>query len=577
MNKFKIFGIALIASISVSNAQDLNPAKTAIDAEKFEAAKTILKSIIQAKPTSGKAMFLLGNIYLTQSNQDSAKIFFNKGLAAAEGAKFNNIGLGQIDLENGNTAAAQANFNLATKDIKKKDVEELIYVGRAYMNLVKPDYKSAIAVLNRAKLVNTQDPQVLLALGNAYYGDNNQNEAYSAYRNAFLADNTLIRAKMQLGVLLKGAKSYDEALKAYKEVTTLSPNYGPVYRELAETYYKLGRNKPSKAAESMKTAMDYYEKYMSLTDYSIQSRMRHADFLILVKDYAALEVEANKMKELDKVNPRIYRYLGYSAYENGNLDVALKSLETFTTNTSNKVIANDYLYLGKTRIAKGTTKGADEKFVIDPTALAAGITDIKKSIEMEPAIVEDLNEIGKKLFTQKLYKEASSIFELGTLNPEAKNYLDDNIYYGLAIFYDVKSKKDVKPDPIALQKADVAFGNVITTSPSYQEAYLYRARVNSALENDPMTIKYYEDYITKVTEKGAEELAKPAVKTKIIESYNTIGASYANTDKAKAIEYLNKTLSIDPENAYAKESIAVLNSSPKTPTPPKTPAAKKKS
>jgi hypothetical protein len=54
---------------------------------------------------------------------------------------------------------------------------------------------------------------------------------------------------------------------------------------------------------------------MSFTDYSIQSRMRRADFLILIEDYAALEVEANKMIELDKVNPRIYRYLGYSAYK----------------------------------------------------------------------------------------------------------------------------------------------------------------------------------------------------------------------------------------------------------------------
>jgi hypothetical protein len=46
---------------------------------------------------------------------------------------------------------------------------------------------------------------------------------------------------------------------------------------------------------------------MSFTDYSIQSRMR-ADFLILIEDYAALEVEA-KNDRIDKVNPRIYRYL----------------------------------------------------------------------------------------------------------------------------------------------------------------------------------------------------------------------------------------------------------------------------
>jgi uncharacterized protein HemY len=84
---------------------------------------------------------------------------------------------------------------------------------------------------------------------------------------------------------------------------------------------------------------------MSFTDYSIQSRMRRADFLILIEDYAALEVEANKMIELDKVNPRIYRYLGYSAYKNGNVDVAIKSLESFINTPGNKAIALDY-FLG---------------------------------------------------------------------------------------------------------------------------------------------------------------------------------------------------------------------------------------
>ncbi len=554
MNKFKFFSVALLASAFASQAQDINQAKKAVDAEQFESAKSILKSIIKAKPSNGAAFFTLGNVYLTQSVEDSAKIYFQNGLNTSEGAKLNYIGLGQMDLDKNDVTGAQAKFALATKDIKKKDVQEYVYIARAYMNVAKPDYKSAIAILNRAVINNPQDAQLQLALGDAYYGDGKQNEAYVAYRGAFQADNTLLRAKMQLGVLLKGAKSYDEALKAYNEVIAINPNYGPVYRELAETYYKIARNKPSQAAANYKTAIGYYDKYMSLTDYSIHSRMRRADFLILVEDYAALEVEANKMIELDKVNPRIYRYLGYAAYKNGNVDVAIKSLESFITAPGNKAIALDYLYLGLTKIKKGTSA---DGLAIDAGAFNAGLVDIKKAVEMQPLAVQDLSEVGKKLFTLKLYKEAASIFEFGSNVMDSKTYLDDNVYYGLANYY-ANNGKDVKPDVISLQKADAAFERVLVASPAYHEAYLYRARTNRLLEKDDVMTKNYEDYVAKVTALGAEETAKPAVKAKIIESYNNIAANYANTDKAKAMDYFRKTLALDPANAYATESLKTL-------------------
>ena len=554
MKTLKIFSIALLTTATVGFAQDINQAKKAVDAEQYEKAKSILKSIIKVNPADGRANFILGNVYLIQTVTDSAKISFERGLTGTEGAKLNHIGLGLIDLDGGNTTAAEAKFALALKDAKKKDIEELVAIGRAYTYSNKPNYKKALEYLNRAKTINPNDALVQLAIGDANYGDKNQNEAYAAYRNAFQFDPTLLRAKMQLGVLLKGAKSYDESIKSFNEVIAINPSYGPVYRELAETYYKWGRNKPSKSAENMQIALGHYEKYINLTDTSLHSRMRKADFLVLLKDYKALEVEANKMIEMDKVNPRIFRYLGYSAYENDNVDLAIKSLESFIANPVNKVIAKDYLYLGSAKFKKGL---AADGLSLDPVLYDAGLADIKKAIEIEPLIIEDLNDVGKKLFALKLYKEAIPVFEFGTANSEYKNYIEDNIYYGLSVYY-ANNKKDIKPNLIDLQKADLAFDKVIIASPSYQDAYLYRARTNSLIGNDEMTIKYYESYIAKITEKGPEELAKPTTTKKVVESYNNIAASYANTDKVKAIEFLTKTLSIDPTNPYATESLAKL-------------------
>ncbi|WP_309612474.1 tetratricopeptide repeat protein [Flavobacterium sp.] len=552
MNKLKIFSLALVAT-TIAKAQDLEPAKKAIDAEQFEKAKSLLKSVIQAKPANGKAAFLLGNIYLKQNISDSASIYFQKGLAASEGTRFNNIGLGQLDLDANNRVAAQAKFDLVIKELKKKDTEEYVYIARAFMNADKPDYKSAITILTKAAAANPNDAQVQLALGDAYYGDKNQNDSYVAYRNAYQFDNSLIRAKMQLGVLLKGAKAYTEAVKAYKEVIAINPNYGPVYRELAETHYLWGNNIPKTYDENIQKALSFYEKYLTLTDYSITSRMRHADFLILAKDYKALELEANKMKELDGVNPRILRYLGYSAYENGNVDVALTSLQNYTANASNKIIPRDYLYLGQAKIKKGAS--ADGK-LIDPTQLASGVADLKKAVEMEPLAANELNEIGKKLYDQKAFAAAAAVFEVAVANPNSKNYLIDNFYLGNSFYYDNTRKDIVKPDPITLQKADAAFGNVITASPTTQDAYLFRARTNRLLENDEMMATYYQQYIDVVTAKGEEEVTKN--KAKFIESYNNIASALANSDKTKAKEMLNKTLALDPANAYALEAMKLL-------------------
>ena len=553
MNKFKIFSIAFISATAVMQAQDIETAKKAIDAEQYEKAKTMLKSIVQSKPSDGKATFLLGNIYLKQNVEDSAKIFFQRGLSASDDARFNNIGLAQIDLDNGNIAAAQSKFDLVNKEIKKKQVEEYVYMARAFMSISKPNYKSALELLNKAKLVNPNDAQVQLALGDAYFGEKNQNDAYAAYRSAFQNDPTLLRAKMQLGVLLKYAKAYNEAVKGLNEVLAINTNYGPAYRELAETHYLWGSNQPKTYTENIQKALGFYEKYMSLTDYSLSSRMRHADFLILAKDYKALELEANAMKKLDNVNPRILRYLGYSAYENGNPDAAITALSDYIGKGTNKIIAGDYYYLGLAKTSKSV--GADGK-VADTALLTAGVADLKKALEMDIVMANGLNEIGKKYFTQKAYAVASQIFELAISNPDSRNFLEDNVYYGLSVYTENRGKDAKTIDAVSLNKADVAMDNVITASPTYQEAYLYKARINSSLEKDDVMAATYQKYLDMVLAKGTEEVTKN--KAKVTESYNSIAAHFANTDKAKAIEYFNKTLALDPTNNYALTSLQSL-------------------
>ena len=567
MNKLKIFSVAFLAIGATSLAQDLEQAQKAIDAEKYDKAKSILKTLTSTDADQGKNFFILGNIYLTQKAEDSATIYFQKGLAAKKNANFNYIGLGQIALDKNDAIKSNDNFNKAVVDMKRKDFEEFLYIGRAFLNANTPNYRSALLFLNKAKAIQPNDAQVLLSLGDAYYGEGNINEAYSAYRNSYDADKSVLRAKLQLGVITKGSKAFQEAKTAFENILAIDPNYGPAYRELAETYYVWSLNDKDNYAAYNKKALEYYDKYLTMTDYSLDSRMRHADFLILTKDYAALEKEANEMKKLDKVNPRILRYLGFSAYENGNDDEAIKALNDFLANPNAKPIGRDYLYLGmaKTRKALSTTKNAEGEDVnkVEQTLFTSGVADMLKGVQMDPAMANELNDIGKKFFDIKLYNEAAAIYEVATSNPNSQNFLYDNFYLGYALYFgNVNLPEGQKIDPIIVEKASKAFDNVIAVSPTTQDAYIYKARVNSLLDNNPEAqakmVKNYEEYIRVVTEKGEAEVNKSANKTKFVEAYINMGTHFVTTDKAKAKELFQKALAIEPSNEIALARLKAL-------------------
>jgi Tfp pilus assembly protein PilF len=367
-----------------------------------------------------------------------------------------------------------------------------------------------------------------------------------------------------LGVITKFSKAFPEAKSAFEDILKTNPNYGPAFRELAETYYLWAINEKdkSKYPEYNKTAINYYDKYLSLTDYSLDSRMRHADFLILTKDYKALEAEANEMQKLNKVNPRILRYLGYSAYENGNNEGAIKALNNFLAKGDAKYIGRDYLYLGfaKTKKALVSVKNPDGSAVnkVDKNLFESGVADLRKGVELDPVMANELNDFGKIYFDLKLYKEAAAIYDVATLNPNSRNFLFDNYYYGYATYFDLANAD--KPDVMQVAKANTAFSNVITIRPTFTDAYIYKARLNSLLTTDETAklemVKYYDEFIKAVTAKGDAEITKN--KTKFVEAYNNIGIYYGKTDKVKAKENFEKVLAIDPTNETAISTMKIL-------------------
>lgn len=544
--------LALVMLGSAVFAQNLSDAKKAIDAEQYQKAKNDLKALIAAKPEDAGNYFFLGNVYLKTDYPDSAKAAFTKGASANAEYPLNYVGLGAVELGNSNASGAKASFDKALALLKKKDYDALLYIGKAYTYAPKPDYAKAVEYLEKANVLSKgKDAEVFLALGDAYRGQMKNSEAYSAYRTAFDLDKSMVRAKVELGVINKLAKAFQESVNEFNSVVASNPNYGPVYRELAETYYLWANADQKQYDARIKQALQYYQKYMDLTDRSLESRMRHADFLILAKEYKALEQEAQEMAKLDKANPRIYRYLAYAAFENGHYAESIKALKDFMGKVEpSRLISQDYMYLGRGQIQAGEQ--------------AEGIANLKKAVELDSTNAEVMSEIGKTLFSARKYDQAAEIYEIAVKNPKSKTIVYDSFYLGMAHYFDYASKsanKDNPPSKDILVKADSAFSYVIQRSPTTPDAYLYRGRINRMLDDESnpkgLMVPYYEKFIEVVlTKPNAESDARN--KKNLNEAYSNLGAFYMNSDKTKAKEYFNKALALDPGDTYSSDALKSL-------------------
>ncbi|MGK6350460.1 tetratricopeptide repeat protein [Parapedobacter sp. DT-150] len=561
MKKAMIWGISLAFVVTGVRAQSLDDAKKAINAEQFAQAKGMLETLVKNKPKDGDNYFYLGLVHIQNEHLDSALSVFGQGLTADPKNNLNKVGQGIVDLYNEDSTAAATKFTEATAKLKRKDYLELYHIGQAYIEAPTPNYQKAVEYLDQAKAKNAEDPFVPLALGDAYFGLKNASMAFKNYRDAATLDNTLTQARVQMEVIKRGSHAWQEAIDGLKKISSEVPDFAPTYRELAETYHAWALTATDTATYNQRNrdAVGFYKQYMDKTDYTVESRIRYADFLVFAKDYNELQVQAAELAKVEDVNPKVLRYLGYSAYVNNQYQESKTALDNlFAKMEADRIIPLDYLHSGLVDVKLAATQTPTDQAAFDK-----GIAQLKKAVEMDSSIADDLHDAGLEFFSQKKYPEAASIFEIPASTPTARNYIFDNYYLGLSTYVAGASpdKRDTPEGKALLQKADTAFGLVIAKAPTTQEAYLYRARANALLDDaeNPkgLSIPYFEKYIEVVTQKGGQdyELAKK----NLVEIYNNLAfISTKQKDYQKARQYLTETLKIDPNNEYAKQTLEYL-------------------
>ena len=560
INKIAFAGLGLILTGPSVFSQSLADAKKAIDAEQYQKAKSMLKNLTSTQADKDENYFYLGWVYIKQDYLDSAKAAFNKGIAVNSKSALNYIGLGALAHLDKDNAGAANNFNQGIAAAGKNS-KPYLYAGLSYLlprstgststkaPVVAPaDADAAIAVLNKGKAVNPRDAELLVALGDAYRSQLKSNDAYNNYSAALTVDPKNPAANVAEGVLWRFADNFEDSEKQFQAALAIDPNYGPAYREWAETDLRWAYSDAAKHDAKISQAADNYKKYISLTDYSVESQMRYSDFLIDAKDYVTLQKVASDLTASAKSNLRVYRYLGYAAYENKDYTAGLAAMTKWINEAGPKrVIPRDYLTLGRLEIANKND--------------SLGIRDVRKALELDTSQVDLYGDIALALYGSGKYVEAGDAYhKFGERSRQAK--LADHFREGLSYYLgfndetDKSSKnKSVKPDSTLLIKADSAFTYVVRkTAPTpFADAVLYQAYINDLREADRNNIKglakpFYEQYIALILAKG-----NPTDKAKknLANAYVYLGtyAEYKEKDQAKALDNYNKAKEMDPTNA----------------------------
>lgn len=547
-------GLAVMGSASF--AQSINDAKKALDAEQYQKATAMLKTLVSSQAGKAENYFNLGEAYLRTDYVDSARAVFTKGVAADPKSPLNLIGLGEADLLSNNAASAKTNFAKAVEVSSKKDYIPQLYIGKAYLAGAKPDFAAALPFLQKADELDKddKDAETFLALGdyNAYQKKNS--EALQSYLRALNINPNILRAKVQIGRMYKESRAFPEAESTLKEVIAQDANYGPAYRELSELYNQWSFGAPDAEAKSA-LAIQNYKKYLDLTDKSFDSRIRYAQILFYAKDYKDLETETSALAAMSTNSPKallVSRLRGYSAYENKNYPQALQYMNDFFAKAkdTSRIVADDYLYLGQAQLQNKQDSLALKNIMI--------------AVTKDSTKVEALADLGKSYYDQKMWDKAVSTYTLvNKLNPNGKGSLYNNFYQGISLYFQYATGLTAKTNPSKdlLVRADTSFKHVAKVAPTTTDAYLWSGRALNLLEDEKnpqgAMLVPYQTYI------DSTEVSKtpqtPAMKKNLVEAYNVVAgfASYKN-DKDKARTYWGKTLAIDPANATASAGIKSL-------------------
>lgn len=560
-------------------AQDVQMGLKDLESERFAKAEQTFTQLATSSPTADN-QYYLGYYYLRTNQLDKAQAAFEKGAAADPKDQLNNVGLGAVAIAKGDGPGGKIKIDAAVNATKSKNMDVLFRAGEAYtLNEKNSNPAEAIRLLDMAAKLDKKNSNadIKMAMGDAYFIKNDGGTAVSRYEDALMASPNLAEANYKIGRLYLRGKNYPLAQTFFNKAIEADPEFALTYRSLADALA---------GSRAYKGAASNMEKYVQ------KSNTTNPDYLTTVAKYYFLANDYIKATSyLDqlqgKVNdPVLDRMYGWAYTALGKNEQAVQALNKFIAAAPQKVIYDDYKYLGRAYGQLGT-----------PEADSLAIINLEKAAPEDTT--ENLyREIAKKYNDGKRYDRAFNYYTkaVSTGKPLNNDYLNMGLAaynYGFRIGRDVMKEDTAGARQMRKQwflRADSSYAKLAEITPAYSPAYYYRGVSNyyAYPSSEALSNRAFVPHLEKFAEMAPQDITADASKAPqfnrlLLQSYSLLAAdAVTRKDDVKAKEYATKMLAIDPNDKRAKDFLegpkpaqASPAVTPATTKPaPKTPAKK---
>jgi tetratricopeptide (TPR) repeat protein len=534
--------------------QDLNSALKLISSEQYEEAEKAFDELIKKDATNGDLYYYYGEALLKDYLSDTfsnaldeyakrAEELFQTGIKQAPGNVLNQVGMGAVTLlTTSDTIKADPYFAIAELAVPLK-LKKKMYTPQLAIILTKlaaaqlygktNRIDKAISLLNRAKVINPNDPNIYITLGDVYIKEMDATNALFNYNQALNKDPKSPLPKIKIGNIYMRVPNLVAARPYFEEAQQIDSTFAPVYRSLGELWTMGGRHDLAK---------QYYYKFMQLSGNTTPAKVRYGNSLFRSKNYGEAISVIEEVLKVDGSRNYLNRIAAYSSYEKKpqDLEKAKSYMETFFAKAKpENIITRDYAYYGRI-LYKMANK--------DSVVLDKAFDNFKKAYAMDESDRALLAEMATNYYYSKRYKEAIATYELKAQkgwSDKSDPTMIARSYYNLADY----------------PKAEETFNKIVEADPKNIDAHLWLARTVNYMDPESkngLAVPKFENMIAQV---GTET---EKYKNALQEAYYYIGSYYLQKkDYETAKQWYEKWYNLDPKNKdwqiKALSAIAVMN------------------